>query len=88
MSRKIKRRVKKNKNDLPTNIDLIDLNKQFIKFCAKILREGDINKVERIIDFMDKLSQTKKLTYEKAFILKHLERHGLTVDDYLLAKEI
>lgn len=88
MSRKIKRRVKKNKNGLPANIDLVDLNNLFIKFCAKILKEGDIEKVERIIDFMNRLSQKKNLTYEKAFILKHLERHGLTVDDYLLAKDI
>lgn len=88
--RKIKRRIQKGKVMLPATIDLVDLNNLFINFCAKVLKEGDIGKVDKIIGFIkdiNLLQKEERLTYEKAFFLEQLDRHGLAAEDYLLAKE-
>lgn len=90
--RKIKRRVREGKKRLPATIDLGDLNNLFIKFCIKVLKDGDIEKVDRVIGFIKDIrsiqNQKENMTYEKAFFLEQLDRHGLDAKDYLLAKEI
>lgn len=75
--RKIKRRVREGKERLPATIDLGDLNNLFINFCAKVLKDGDIEKVDRIIGFIKELSQKKDLAYEDDFYINHTDRHGI-----------
>lgn len=80
MVKKLKRFKWEEKNAVPP-VD--ELNILFLKFCVKVLRNGDIDEVGKIIRFMEmfKLLQEKSPTYERVFLLHHLERHGLLGED-------
>ena len=65
-------------------IDLGQLSNLFIKFCSKFLQDGDIDKAGALLKYIGfiKNIQNTSLTYEKSFIMKHLERHGLLRNDF------
>ena len=65
-------------------IDLGQLSNLFIKFCSKFLQDGDIDKVSKVVSLLTQIESLKndKITYERSFIIKHLERHGLFGNDF------
>ena len=85
MASKIKKliRTKIKSNDIIDTslqtIDLGQLSNLFIKFCSKFLQDGDIDKVSKVVSLLTQIESLKneKITYERSFIMKHLERHGL-----------
>ena len=59
--------------------DLQQLGSIFIKTCGKLLELGKLDDVAKVVSLMKEIDYLKnnKLTYERSFIMKHLERHGL-----------
>ena len=65
-------------------VDLKQLSNLFIKFCGKFLQDGNIDKVSKVVALLTQIENLKndKITYERSFIIKHLERHGLLGNDF------
>jgi len=80
--KKIKRRIKKESVLPVVPVDLGTLNNLLMQISVELLKAGDLDKLDRILEFVRKIKtfQTKELTYERAFILNHLERHGFLGD--------
>ena len=97
MANKIKKltRIKIKSDDIIDTslqtIDLGQLSNLFIKFCSKFLQDGDIDKVSKVVSLLTQIESLKneKITYERSFIIRHLERHGLlrNIIEYPMSKE-
>ena len=98
MASKIKKLIRtKIKNDevIDTSLQAVDLGQLsnlFVRFCGKFLREGDIDKVSKVVSLLTQIESLKdeKITYERSFIIRHLERHGLLrniIKEYPMSKE-
>ena len=82
MVKKTKKLTRINNDEETTQLqveDLQQLGSIFIKTCGKLLELGKLDDVAKIVSLMKEIDYLKnnKLTYERSFIMKHLERHGL-----------
>ena len=82
MAKNTKKLTRVSSDKAPSQLQAEDLNQLgniFIKTCGKLLELGKLDEVAKIVSLMREIDYLKnnKLTYERAFIMRHLERHGL-----------
>ena len=87
MAKNTKKLTRVSSDKTPSQLQAEDLNQLgniFIKTCAKLLELGKLDEAAKVVSLMREIEHLKnnKLTYERSFIMKHLERHGLLGDDF------